>query len=172
MTFPFASCLFAASLAMLPALAQSESTKALGRAAKAEQEVSTGKDATNVFPGLPLMPAGSVVKGIVLPRYEEGKVISLIKIATLTVESPSLVSVKDFTAALYDQAGNITKVVTPLGFFNFDSARVNSDGQITMDDPRFRARGQQLHFDTQKRAGVLRGPIRTIIPAAQNYSDR
>lgn len=149
--------LLAATLALQPAAAQ---------------DTVKGKDSSNLFPGLPLMPAGSVVKGIVLPRYEEGKVISLIKIATLTVESPSLVSVKDFTAALYDRAGNITKIATPLGFFNFDSSRINSDGQITMEDPRFRAHGQQLHFDTQQRVGVLRGPIRTVIPAAQNYSSR
>lgn len=157
---------------MLPALAQPAAAQEAAPAAQEGQGTSAAKDATDVFPGLPLMPAGSVVKGIVLPRYEAGKVISLIKIATLTVESSSLVSVKDFTAALYDQSGNITKIATPVGFFHFDSSRVNSDGQITMDDPRFRARGQQLHLDTQTRVGVLRGPIRTIIPAAQNYSDR
>ncbi len=155
----YCSLLLAASLSMLPALAQ-------------EVQAVQAKDSTSAFPGLPLMPAGSVVKGIIVPRYESGKVSSLIKIAELKVESSSLLSVKGFAASLYDQSGNITKIVTPLAYMNFETAFVNSQGQISMDDPRFTARGQQLHLDTQKKVGVLRGPIRTSIPAAQNYSHR
>ncbi len=109
---------------------------------------------------------------IVLPRYEEGRVVSLIKIAQLKVESVSMLSAEDLVAALYDQSGNMTKITTMKGYIDFACELVSSEGQITMEDPRFRVRGQQLHFDTLRKVGVLRGPVRTVIPASQNYSKR
>ncbi len=141
-------------------------------AADAAPAVAGAKDSTNAFPGLPLMPEGSVVNRIVLPRYEEGRVVSLIKIAQLKVESVSMLSAEDLVAALYDQSGNMTKITTMKGYIDFACELVSSEGQITMEDPRFRVRGQQLHFDTLRKVGVLRGPVRTVIPASQNYSKR
>lgn len=155
---------------MLPIAAAEAS--ALSADSVVVKEETQRKDATNAFPGLPLMPAGSVVNGIVLPRYEGGHVTSLIKIARLTVESASIVSAKDLTAALYDSSGNTTKIVTPQATIDFSSEQVSSEGPISMDDPRFSASGQQMDFDALRKRGFLRGPVRTVIPAAQNYSHR
>ncbi len=140
--------------------------------ANAAPAAKEGRNSTNAFPGLPLMPAGSVVQGIVLPRYEDGRVVSLIKIATLKVLSVSLLSVEDLVAALYDESGNMTKIITPKGYIDFADNLVRSEGAITMEDPRFKVSGQCLHFNTLRKVGVLRGPVRTVLSSTQNHSQR
>lgn len=162
---------FVASFSTLLPVVATESAPAIVQEGEG-QSPTPKNDSRSVFPGLLLMATGSVVSRIVLPRYEEGRISSLIKIATLTVETESLVRIKDMTAALYDKEGNMTKIISPQGYIDFTMDRVCSEGKITMEDPRFQVCGQQLYFDTYRKCGVVRGPVRTVIPATQNYTQR
>lgn len=125
--------------------------------------LSPSKASTTEFPGLPLLPPGSKVKGILLPRYENNRVSALLKIGTLKVEEASLVRVDDFSAYLYDPEGNTTQITSPTGWFNFKTSHISSSGQISIIDPRYRLRGQQIHFDVTRKLGLVRGPVRTVI---------
>ena len=118
------------------------------------------------FPGLQLLPPGSVVKGISLPRYENHRVTALVQIRELRVESRTRVSLVGIVATLYSRDGFRTAVSTPRATYDFSSMRAETHGRTTVHDGRFTARGGSVAYNAQTRKGLLRGPVRTTVSAA------
>ena len=118
------------------------------------------------FPGLQLLPPGSVVKGISLPRYENHRVTALVQIRELRVESRSRVSLQSIAATLFSKDGFRTSVSTPRATYDFASQRAETAGRTTVRDDRFTARGGRVVYNARTQKGLLRGPVRTTVSAA------
>lgn len=118
------------------------------------------------FPGLQLLPPGSVVKGISLPRYENHRVTALVQIRELRVESRTRVTLEGIAATLYSKDGFRTSVSSPRATYDFSTMRAETVGRTTVRDERFTARGGRVTFNVQTQKGLLRGPVRTTVSAA------
>lgn len=118
------------------------------------------------FPGLQLLPPGSVVKGISLPRYEEHRVTALVRISELRVESRKRISLQGIVATLYSPDGNRTAVACPRAVYDFAAKRGETTGRTRLQDARFTARGGCVVYDAKTQKGLLRGPVRTTVSAS------
>lgn len=118
------------------------------------------------FPGLQLLPEGSVVKGIVLPRYEKHRVSALVMADELRVESRTCVSLANIRSELYAASGEITSVICGLAHYDFSTSRITTDQSTAVKDPRFSAKGAGITFSTRTQLGLLRGPVRTTFAAS------
>ncbi len=119
------------------------------------------------FPGLQLLPPGSVVKGISLPRYENHRVTALMRATEMTVRTRSELQLAELAAELYSPSGETTRITTTKADYNFSTEMAESKMQTQVTDPRFTARGSGVTFCTSRNHGLLRGPVRTTIPAAK-----
>ncbi len=117
------------------------------------------------FPGLQLLPPGSVVKGISLPSYEKHRVTSLMQAAELCIVTRSELRLTGLVAELYAPSGEVTAIRTGEVLYSFDTKRAESKAETQVSDPRFTARGSGVIFSSARKQGLLRGPVRTTIPA-------
>ncbi len=118
------------------------------------------------FPGLQLLPPGSVIKGISLPRYENHRVTSLMRAAELRIVSRSELRLTGLVAELYAPSGEVTGIHTGQVDYSFETKLAESRAETRVSDPRFTARGSGVIFSSARKQGLLRGPVRTTIPAA------
>ncbi len=122
-----------------------------------------GTSAPGEFPAISMLPPGTVVEGITLPRYEGPRISSLIKANSLRVLSRHEVSIKGLLAEVYDKEGYITAIKSDTGDYNFRTSVVQTTGKTFMKDQRFRAQGKELTYSAETQRGILRGPVRTIL---------
>lgn len=119
--------------------------------------------AASEFPGLQLLPPGSLVKGISLPRYEKHRVSALLMADLMEVLTRSDISFTSIRANLYAENGEITLVTCPKAAYDFRTKMVNSTTRTEVDSTRFSALGTGVTFSTETNMGVLKGPVRTTV---------
>lgn len=117
------------------------------------------------FPGLQLLPPGSVVEGISLPRYENHRVTSQVRAGVLKVLNRREVELKDIDVSMYAENGGVTHLHTEGATYDFTHLRAVTKGGTTVTDPRFSASGSGVVFNTEVRRGLLMGPVKTTISA-------
>ncbi len=115
------------------------------------------------FPALQLLPPGSVVKGITLPRYLNHRVVSLFRSAELKVLTRSEVQLAGIRAEMYAATGETTHISTPQVHYSFRTEIAAGEGDTTVTDPRFTARGTGVTFSATRQCGLLRGPVHTTV---------
>ncbi len=123
------------------------------------------------FPALQLLPPGSIVKGISLPRYVGPRVASLFRAAELKILNRSDVQLSGIEAELYAETGEITHIFAPQVHYSFRTEQARADGETRVDDPRFTARGNGVIFSTTLQCGLLRGPVHTTVNTASFTSN-
>lgn len=119
------------------------------------------------FPGLQLLPVGSVIKGITVPRYEAHKVSALMRAGEMTVASRTTVKLEQVTVNLFDANGSVTVAKAPGVEYNFTTKHAFTTGKVTMQDERFTAEGSKALYHSETQRGILIGPVRTTISASQ-----
>ena len=119
------------------------------------------------FPALQLLPPGSVVKGISLPRYLNHRVVSLFRSSELKILTRSEVQLSDISAEMYAPSGETTRIATPQVHYDFRTEMAEGSGETTVSDPRFSASGKGVIFSATRQCGLLRGPVRTTVSFAQ-----
>ena len=130
---------------------------------------SLGAQSTNVnraedeFPGLQLLPPGSVVKGLSLPRYENHRVVALLQANELKVISRREIALTAIHAALYAKNGEITTVDCKEAGYDFKKKAVVAQSGAAVKHPNFSASGSGVIFSTACRMGYIKGPVRTTI---------
>ncbi|MEG2971097.1 MAG: hypothetical protein RR808_06430 [Akkermansia sp.] len=114
------------------------------------------------IPGLELMPPGSKLKNVSLPRYEGLKLTLLVTSTQMTVVSPREIKGERVLAYLYDpnHRNEMQMSMKDASFF-FDTKILVSRGETTINDPRFQALSQGVIFDSQQKKGFMRGPVTT-----------
>ena len=115
------------------------------------------------FPGLQLLPPGSVVRNISLPRYEQHRVAALFRAQELRVISRSMIRLLLIRAEMYALSGETTTVDCGEAQYDFSRSFVISDTETRVEDPRFSARGKGVVLDTREQKGLLLGPVHTTI---------
>lgn len=119
------------------------------------------------FPGLQLLPVGSVIKGITVPRYEAHKVTALMRAGEMTVASRTTVKLQKVMVNLYDEKGAVTVAKAPGVEYDFTTKHAFTTGRVTLTDERFTADGSKALYHSETQRGILIGPVRTTISAAQ-----
>ncbi len=127
--------------------------------------VEPGKTGEGDFPALQFLPVGSEVYGISLPRYKGAKPIYLIKASKLKVVSRKSVVIEKLAASLYGDGTDVTSIKSEGGKMDFSSNRLQTLGLTSIGDPRFRAQGDGVIYDTERKRGLMLGPVRCIIQA-------
>lgn len=117
----------------------------------------------NEFPGLQLLPPGSKVRGISLPRYENHRVSALLMTELLEILTRSEIRFTGIRAQLYAENGEVTTVFCPQADYDFSKSAVTTTGNAEVTSPRFSARGEGVIFSTNTNTGILRGPVRTTV---------
>lgn len=135
----------------------------LSAALPAWAQAPGAKNAKGEFPGLNLLPAGSVVKGISLPRYENHRVSSHIMANELKVISAQLVKLSGIRSLMYKEDGSTTVVEMQLADYNFETEMIISKVKATVRNPQFSSEGAAVSFSTQRQQGLLKGPVNTVI---------
>lgn len=119
--------------------------------------------AEDEFPGLQLLPPGSKVKGISIPRYDKHRVCALLLANELEVVSRSEITLSGIMATLYDQKGNTTTVKCAKAGYDFKRKAVISNEKTEVNNPNFSASGSGVTFTLSGRIGLVKGPVRTTI---------
>ncbi len=115
------------------------------------------------FPALQLLPPGSIVKDISLPRYVGPRVASLFRATELKILSRSDVQLSGITAELYSETGEITNISAPQVHYSFHTEQAKGEGSTCVTDPRFTARGNGVIFSAVLQCGLLQGPVHTTV---------
>ena len=118
------------------------------------------------FPGLQLLPAGSVISGITIPRYEGHKVTAYMQVEEMKVISRSVVRLRDILVHLYDDKGYATVATTTGVEYSFKTEMAFSTGKMLLKDARFSAEGSKALYHSGHQRGILIGPVKTTISAA------
>lgn len=118
------------------------------------------------FPGLQLLPPGSIVRDISLPRYEEHRVSALFRAKELGVVSRKVIRLLLIRAELYAHSGETTIVECREAQYDFSRSFVTSDTDTGIRDPRFSARGTGVILDTKGHKGLLLGPVHTTLSSS------
>ena len=121
---------------------------------------TAGKDE---FPALQLLPPGSEVRGISLPRYENHRVSALIMAEVLRVMTRHTVTMEGIRTRLYNPAGETTSLEMKDASYDFRTGIITSDSPVRAQGPQFSAQGSSLIFNNSKQQGLLKGPVHTTL---------
>ena len=115
------------------------------------------------FPALQLLPPGSVVEGISLPRYEEHRVTALITAKKMTVISRREVRMSGIRSFLYaPDGGDTTCVQLTEAKYDFRTKLMHSlTPPVALLHPRYTVRGTSVIFSNASRCGLVKGPVST-----------
>lgn len=117
------------------------------------------------FPALQFLPAGSVIEGISIPRYENHRVSALLLADKLIVKNRRTVILENLEASLYGTDKTQTDVKAGDVTYNFATKLARTSGNARVEDPRFTARGKGVVFSTATNKGFLHGPVTTTVSA-------
>lgn len=129
------------------------------------------------FLPLDLLPPGTVLEEVRLPRYREGKLLGEVVAARMTIESANLVTGDEVDIHWSFGKGSeaMTEAHLPKANYDFKSGLMRATGGVTILDPRFTAMGSDLDLNLSLQRGWLGGPVNTRIfrtldppPAAPN----
>lgn len=123
--------------------------------------------AEDEFPGLQVLPPGSKVKGLSLPRYEGNKVTALLQADMLEVVSRSELALSNIRAALYADNGETTTVKCAQAGYDFRKKAIVAPAKAEVVHPNFTLSGVGVIFSTYRRVGFVKGPVRTTIRSAK-----
>ncbi len=129
----------------------------------AHAQIGTDTVSQGEFPALQMLPPGSVVKDISLPRYVGPRVASLFRAAELKILSRSDIQLSGTSAELYNEGGEITRIAAPTVHYSFRTEQAKADGTTSVTDPRFTAKGSGVIFSSTLQCGLLRGPVHTTV---------
>ena len=123
------------------------------------------------FPALQFLPAGSVIEGISIPRYDNHRVSALLLADRLIVKDNRTVILEKLNASLYGEDKNQTEVRTDSVTYSFATKTATTTGEAEVKDPRFSAKGKGVIFNTTTSKGFLHGPVTTTV-SAKLFNDK
>ncbi|MGN0829329.1 MAG: hypothetical protein ACI4PZ_06400 [Akkermansia sp.] len=135
----------------------------------AASDATQSADAVGVgeFPALQLLPPGSEIEGISLPRYENHRISALLQAERLCIVSRREVELRGIRALVFNADGTRTEIDAPVASYDFTTLRASAADSIRVCNPRFEAWGGRIDYDTEKRRGFLLGPVRTTISTSR-----
>lgn len=130
----------------------------------AAEEKATLSPTNKEVPDLQLMPPGSILKKVRLPRYEQSTLKALMLAEIMRVVSKVEMSGEDIDITLQNEEGQPTHIKMDKASYFFDVEKLISESLTDILDPRFKATGAGIVLDTLKLKGFLSGPVTSTIP--------
>lgn len=125
-------------------------------------------DASHEFPALDLLPPGTVLKMVSLPRFINQKLNSLITYPYMKVESRTEVSGRNVMSYLFDDNQKLTtRFYMQDASYLFDRKLLISKKTTILKDYRIDAIGTGMTFDPERKVGFMQGPGEMIIHKKQ-----
>jgi len=137
---------------------------ALGRAAPDdERDDQPARSSTRLSPSLDLLPSGSILQDVRIPRYDEKKRrAALLKADTLRVISEHRVSGTQIKLQVFNRSGQPSLWVNMQAADYFrDEGRIEARDALTVRGDGFAARGPGAVFHLNSRKAFLHGPAFT-----------
>ena len=130
------------------------------------------KDSSSGFPTLEMLPEGSILQDVKIPRYDKDFIpLSLFTADNITVKKGGLIDTYNAYIALFNEDSTV-KIQTQMkrAIFNQETSTLTSTEHIVIKSDQFRATGTGLTFHEPSQQGFLYGPCKTtyIIPNQQN----
>lgn len=129
------------------------------------EELDTEKKETSVLPALKVLPAGSILSGVRIPRYNKDYTpASLLEAKQLKVISKQKIQGSSVDLKIYDKQGQI-QASTHLNTINYDQATelITSEETFTFTASQFKTTSQGLILDWKNRRGFFLGKNHTIV---------
>ncbi len=119
------------------------------------------KESASSMPSLDMLPAGSTLTQVEIPRYDKHlRPKSLLEAETLTVMSEDLIQGDHVTISLLGADGSLAMGVDFLkADYQYKAGLVSSQQETTIRGDRFQTVGQGLVTDWQTQQGFLKGPV-------------
>lgn len=120
------------------------------------------------IPAISLLPDGSELQGVVLPRYDEKlRLTGALQADKLTLIGPEVLQGEQVLVRLIDPDREQGETRIELGFAVLDQARgiLRANEDVTIDAARFTATGSALHLAFETGRGFVNGPATTVIHA-------
>lgn len=134
------------------------------RGAVAERTSGPGE-----FPALQLLPPGSIVRGISLPRYEDHRVTGLLTANLMKVLSRHEARMERILSYMYSVTGETTQVRMATALYDFRTELlISRDNIVTLQHPRYNVRAHGGILRNGTRCGVLMGPVHTVIRSSEH----
>lgn len=131
--------------------------------AKADPSVEDEVPSKSAFPTLDILPEGSILQRVRLPRYDKDfNPTSLLTADKLTVINRYRVDGEEVSIELYDKNGE-SQVHTLMhhAVYNQKDATLKAEERITLHGKSYRAEGKGLIFHLENNRGFLFGPAST-----------
>ena len=122
-----------------------------------------GEEAKSAFPSLDILPEGSILQRVRLPRYDKDfNPSSLLKADKLTVVDSSKIDGENVTIELYEKTGKVqAHVEMRHAIYDQKDSTLHANESITVHGESFEASGKGLVFHWQSKRGFLLGPATT-----------
>lgn len=130
--------------------------------AKKSNEKASGDDKQPPKLVIPL-PKGEDSKGVTIPIPDaSGK--KIFKIGVGTRVDDNLVKMKDLLIETYDLAGTQEMTITlPNSMLDLSTRTISGDQGVTINRSDFQITGKNMEFNTETRAGWIKGAVKMII---------
>lgn len=115
------------------------------------------------FPAIELLPAGTVLKNVRLPRYKNYQLSGLLLADQMTVISPNELSGDKVLLRLMRAQGLEATLKFGQARYLFSQATLHASQGVQMNDVNFSASGSRMVLNLDKQQGFLVGPVRTSI---------
>ncbi|RPJ33359.1 MAG: hypothetical protein EHM17_10595 [Verrucomicrobiaceae bacterium] len=134
---------------------------------------AAGKDAAAPEPEkkksvISLLPNGSQLDGVMLPRYDENQQLSsVLKSRSMTLVTDEIITGEDVTIGFFNPDGSQRGRVDLLkAIFNHAKGLLEARENVTISSDRIHATGSGLIFAFEQGEGFLKGPAVTRIESA------
>jgi len=120
------------------------------------------------IPAISVLPDGSELEGVVLPRYDqELRLTGSLRADKLTLVSPEKIQGDNILITMIDPARPDIPTQITLGSAVLDQVRriVRAEEDVTIHSARFTATGTALHLAFEEGRGYVSGPASTVILA-------
>ena len=121
--------------------------------------------APKAIPAMSLLPEGSVLEKVMLPRYDkERKLSSVLRSEQMTLVTQDQISGKNVSIELFNpDRTRRGRIDLQQAIYDQKRAILTAREPVRMDSPRFTAEGTGLYYAVDKNRGFLVGPVTTQI---------
>lgn len=115
------------------------------------------------LPAISVLPDGSELKGVVLPRYDENrKLIGVLKAEAMTLVDDETVSGRNISLEFYNPDGSLrARADLTKAAFHQAKGMLEAREPVILQSDDISAKGQGLVFDLENGEGFLIGPVTT-----------
>lgn len=125
-------------------------------------------DAKGKIPAIALLPDGSELKGVMLPRYDENhKLVGVLKSQAMTLVSAGQISGRVVTVEFFnpDQSPRGRLDLVSATFYQ-EKQLISTEERVEIKSDRLSAKGEGLYYSFAGNKGFLLGHVTTILQAS------